>query len=72
MRHVRLHAAAGIVLAIDSLRGEMISRDPASPPVFDDQRSYVLKVATADISVDMPSPVASDERLRLRLRRQSR
>jgi len=55
MRHVRLHAAAGIILAIDSLRGEMISRDPASPPVFDDQRSYVLKVATADISVDMPS-----------------
>ena len=55
MRHVRLHAAAGIVLTIDSLRGEMISRDPASPPVFDDQRSYVLKVNNANISVDMPS-----------------
>lgn len=55
MKHVRLHVASGIVLAIDRLRGEMISRVPGQPPVFDDQQSYVLQVHTGDVSMDMVS-----------------
>lgn len=55
MKHVRLHAAEGIVLDIAALRGEMISRNESQPPVFDDPKSYVLKVFTADISMDMAS-----------------
>ena len=55
MRNVRLHAADGVVLAIASLRGEMISRKPGAPPVFDDRQSYVLKLRRAEISLDLPS-----------------
>lgn len=55
MRNVQLHVDDGIVLAIDRLRGEMISRSPGRPPVFDDGRSYVLKVSSATMSIDMQS-----------------
>jgi hypothetical protein len=55
MKNVRLHADAGIVLDVRHLRGEMISRTPGQPPVFDDQRSYVLRVLAADIAMDMAS-----------------
>ena len=55
MRNVQLHVDDGIVLAIERLRGEMISKSPARPPVFDDGRSYVLKVSSATMSIDMPS-----------------
>ena len=55
MRNVHLHVDDGIVLAIERLRGEMISRTAGRPPVFDDQRSYVLKVSSATMSIDMQS-----------------
>ena len=32
MRNVQLHVDDGIVLAIDRLRGEMISKSPGRPP----------------------------------------
>src|ERR1051325_11694023 len=54
MKNVRLHLDGAVVLDVHSLRGEMISRTSA-PPVFDDSRSYVLHVATADIAIDMAS-----------------
>ena len=50
MRNVRLHVAGGVTMDIARLRGTMISRTE-SPPVFDDQRSYVLEVATAALSM---------------------
>jgi hypothetical protein len=55
MKNVRLHADDGIVLEVRHLRGEMISRTAGQPPVFDDQRSYVLKVFRGDVSMDMAS-----------------
>ena len=55
MKNVRLHAADGIILEVAHLRGEMISRTPGRHPVFDDQNSYVLRVFSADISMDMSS-----------------
>jgi hypothetical protein len=55
MRNVRLHVDEGIVLDIARLRGEMISRSAAKPPVFDDRRSYVLDVSAATMSIDMDS-----------------
>jgi hypothetical protein len=54
MKNVRLHVADGIVLDVDRLRGTMISRSE-NPPVFDDQQSYVLDVATGSVSMDMTS-----------------
>jgi hypothetical protein len=55
MRNVRLHVLSDVILDIRNLRGEMESRKAGQPPVFDDQRSYVLHVAAAEMSMDMPS-----------------
>ena len=54
MRNVRLHLDDGIVLSISRLRGIMVSRS-AGAPVFDDPRSYVLRLQTANMSMDMAS-----------------
>ena len=55
MQHVHLHMDEGIVLQIARLHGTMVSRDAGQPPVFDDQRSYVLRVDTADIAMETAS-----------------
>src|SRR6185436_6432404 len=55
MRNVRLHADEGIVIDISRLRGTMIPRTPGKPPVFDDQKSFAIDVATAEMSLDMAS-----------------
>ena len=55
MKNVHLHSAEGIVLNIRSLRGEMVSKSSTTAPVFDDQRSYFIRVFSADITMDMPS-----------------
>jgi hypothetical protein len=55
MKTVRLHVDDGIVLDINRLRGVMLSRTPGKPPIFDDQRSYVLNISSADMSMDMAS-----------------
>jgi hypothetical protein len=55
MHHVHLHVDEGIVLEIARLHGTMVSRDAGQPPVFDDQRSYVLRVDTADIAMETAS-----------------
>ncbi len=55
MRNVRLHAADRIVFDVRRLRGRMIPRTRGTPPVFDDQRSYVLAIAEADLSMDAAS-----------------
>ena len=55
MRNVRLHVLEGVTLEVARLRGEMESRVAGRPPVFDDQTSYTLHVATAEMSMDMGS-----------------
>jgi len=55
MRNVRLRVDRGIVLQIRDLRGTMLSRSAGQPPVFDDQRSYSLRIRAADMTIDMPS-----------------
>ena len=55
MRHVRLHLTDDIALEVASLDGVMVGRRAGSPPVFDDARSYVLRVDSAGMSLDMPS-----------------
>lgn len=54
MKNVRLHADEGIILDVSRLRGIMVSKTNG-PPVFDDQRSYTLRLQTAEISMDMAS-----------------
>ena len=55
MKDVRLHMDDGIVLDITRLRGEMVPVQAAQPPVFDDPRSYVLRVSRANMSMPMSS-----------------
>ena len=55
MKNVRLHADEGIVLEVRHLRGEMIPRAAGQPPIFDDQRSYTLRLHAADVAMDMTS-----------------
>jgi hypothetical protein len=55
MKNVRLHADEGIILDVRRLLGTMISQSAGSPPIFDDQRSYVIDVADAEIAIDIVS-----------------
>jgi hypothetical protein len=54
MKNVRLHLDDGIALDVRTLRGEMVSRTDR-PPTFDDQRSYVMRLSHAELSIDMAS-----------------
>jgi hypothetical protein len=52
MRNVSLHVAEGVVLAVRSLDGEFLSHSRVDPPVFDDPRSYTLKIRAAELAMD--------------------
>jgi hypothetical protein len=58
MRNVSLHLAEGVVLAVRALDGEFVSETRGAPPVFDDPRSYTLRLRTADLSMDAASLTA--------------
>jgi hypothetical protein len=55
MRNVTLHVADGIVLRVRALDGELVATKRGSPPVFDDPRSYILRLKSADMSIDAAS-----------------
>ena len=58
MRNVRLHLADDVVLAVRALDGEFISQARGVPPVFDDPRSYTLRMKSADLAMDTASLTA--------------
>ena len=58
MRNVSLHVADGVVLAITSLNGEFISRSASEPPIFDDPRSYTMRLKSGDLAIDAASLTA--------------
>ena len=55
MKDVVLHMDEGVLMHVTRLHGEMVPTKIGQPPVFDDPRSYVLRVAEADLSMDMSS-----------------
>ena len=55
MRNVSLHLAEGVVLGVTNLNGEFISHSATEPPVFDDPRSYTLRMKSAEVSMDTAS-----------------
>ncbi len=55
MRNVLLNVAEGIVLRVDTLDGELVSRTPGTPPIFDNADSYLLRMASARTAIDAPS-----------------
>jgi hypothetical protein len=52
MRNVALHVAEGVVLEVRSLDGEFISHSRVDPPIFDDPKSYTLRLRKADLGMD--------------------
>jgi hypothetical protein len=55
MKDVMLHMDEGVVLHVNSLRGEMMPVKQGTPPVFDEPRSYVLRVSAAEMTMAMSS-----------------
>jgi hypothetical protein len=55
MRNVGLRVGEGVVLQVRTLEGEFVSRSSTSPPVFDDPQSYIVRIRSADLSIDAGS-----------------
>lgn len=55
MRNVDYHASAAVILNIERLRGELHSKKPGKPPVFEEKDSFVLKIHTAEIAMTAQS-----------------
>lgn len=51
MRNVDFHFAPRIVMHIRRLRGQMLRTDPARVVVFDDVRSFALKIESAEVGL---------------------
>ncbi len=51
MEHVDFHAAPGVVLHVQQLRGALESIRAGEPVIFDDTHSFVMRIATADAAV---------------------
>lgn len=54
-RNVDFHIAPGIVLGVRQLRGEMVSATPGMPIVFDDKRSFIIRLTHAEVALDTES-----------------
>jgi hypothetical protein len=55
MRNVDYRVISSAVLNIHRLRGELHSKVPGKPPVFDDKNSFVLQIHSAEIGVSEKS-----------------
>src|SRR5205823_5754178 len=55
MRNVVFHLGHGIELHVDDLAGQLVSRAPGKPPVFDDVDAYLVDIASARVSMTAES-----------------
>jgi len=55
LRNVELESAAGILLRIRRLRGQLVPTRDGQPPRFDDPTSFRLRVADAVVAIDAAS-----------------
>jgi hypothetical protein len=53
MKNVDFHADDLLVYRIRTIRGSLLRRYKSSPPVFDDKRSFILKIDSAVIGIRM-------------------
>lgn len=51
MEHVDFHVDQTAVLHVRYLRGELLPTWPGSAPYFDDKRSFVLSIDSANIGI---------------------
>jgi hypothetical protein len=54
-RHVNLHIDQTIVLEIRHIDGALISAVPGQPPVFDDQKSFTLRIDSGEVAMSPES-----------------
>jgi hypothetical protein len=54
-RNVHLHVADGVVLEVHHIEGAMLSTRAGRPPVFDDQRSFTLRIDSGEIAMSPES-----------------
>ena len=54
MRNVDFHVAPDVVLHVRRLSGELTSLDAGMPVVFDDKRSFLIRIATGDAGLTAP------------------
>ncbi|HET8677503.1 MAG TPA: hypothetical protein VFO63_17020 [Blastocatellia bacterium] len=52
MKNVDFHVDDRIVLHIRDLRGALLRKSKATPPVFDDKRSFTLRIDTGTVGID--------------------
>lgn len=50
-RNVHLHVAEGVVLEVRHIEGALVSTQPGRPPVFDDQRSFTLRIDSGEVAM---------------------
>lgn len=55
MRNVVFHLDHGIELRVDDLAGQLVSRKPGRPPVFDDVNAYLVEIVSARVSMTAES-----------------
>ena len=55
MRNVVLHLDHGVELQVEDLAGQLVSRMPGRPPVFDDVNAYLVDIETARVSMTADS-----------------
>lgn len=51
MRNVDFHTQDDIVLRIRALQGALLRRNSAAPPVFDDKKSFVMRIDSGTIGI---------------------
>src|SRR5437762_7046178 len=51
MRNVVFHLDHGVVLQVDDLAGQLVSRVSGKPPVFDDVAAYLVQIDSARVSM---------------------
>jgi hypothetical protein len=54
-RNVSLHMAPGVVLDVSRIDGAFVARQPNQPPIFDDERSYTLRIDSGEMSMTTES-----------------
>jgi hypothetical protein len=54
-RHVHLRVDDGIALDIRRLDGALVSHTPGQPPVFDDEKSFTLRIDSAEMAMTADS-----------------
>jgi hypothetical protein len=57
-QNIHFHVAPGVVLEVRHLQGSLVSTVEGMPPVFDDVRSYTVRIDSGEVAMTMASLTA--------------